>query len=330
IKDYKFKKSASTDFFTQMAEPVTKKLEKQTEKTEEQTRLLEAIPEQLKALPKSIVEHTPMITPMVTESGPAMVYLDRDINYDAIPDFPKVSVLYSSGDSENLNEQHEKAGTQMKKLAPQVARAKTGAIKKLKGRPITPEFIKEMEDAVGALGQYRKNIEAIIAAQPMLGKGQYHRNPYKIGNNGRYGNLQIDVPNLTKNKRLIVHKGGSIVMNEKVDSDLIDLLTKRIKTKKKYSNLSQDVFKRLTDLSGLPSRKRSKKFKNIIKGGCIPTFYNDSDDLIDFLELILGSIDAGNNSINMKNKGIAIIDELLKLGAINKDVHEILYKQNFI
>ena len=32
----------------------------------------------------------------------------------------------------------------------------------------------------------------------------------------------------------------------------------------------------------------------------------------------------------MKNKGLAIIDELLKLGTITKDEHEILYNQNLI
>ena len=48
--------------------------------------------------------------------------------------------------------------------------------------------------------------------------------------------------------------------------------------KKKYSNLSKVVFKILTDLSGLENKNKSKKFKNIIKDGCIPTFYNDPKD----------------------------------------------------
>ena len=66
-----------------------------------------------------------------------------------------------------------------------------------------------------------------------------------------------------------------------------------------------------------------------MKGRCIPTFYNSLDDLIDFLEMIIGSSEAGNDNNNMKNKGVAIIDELLKLDAISKDEHEILYNQNF-
>ena len=70
--------------------------------------------------------------------------------------------------------------------------------------------------------------------------------------------------------------------------------------------------------------KISKKFKNIIKGGCIPTFFNDPEDLLSLLELIIGSIDAGNDNSKMKNRGMAILDELFILRAISKD-HEKLY-----
>ena len=54
-----------------------------------------------------------------------------------------------------------------------------------------------------------------------------------MGKYGKYGNLQIDVPQLVENKRLVVTGDGFIMMDENVDSDLIDLLTKRMKTKKK-------------------------------------------------------------------------------------------------
>ena len=116
-----------------------------------------------------------------------------------------------------------------------------------------------------------------------------------------------------------------MLLDEKVDSDFIDLISKRYDTKKKYSKLSKVVFKTLTDLSGLENKKRSKKFKNIIKGGCIPTFYNDPEDLLSLLELIIGSIDARNDNSKMKNRAMAIFDELLKLGASSKDQHEKLY-----
>ena len=63
----------------------------------------------------------------------------------------------------------------------------------------------------------------------------------------------------------------------------------------------------------------------MIKGGCIQTFYNDPEDLLSLLELINGSTDAGNDNSKIKNRGMAILDELLKLGAISKDQYEKLY-----
>ena len=59
-----------------------------------------------------------------------------------------------------------------------------------------------------------------------------------------------------------------VLLDEKVVSDFIDLISNRYDKKNKYSNLSKVVFQTLTDLSGLENKKRSKKFKNI-------NLYND-------------------------------------------------------
>ena len=50
-----------------------------------------------------------------------------------------------------------------------------------------------------------------------------------------------------------------------------------------------------------------------------------NNDQISLLELIIGSTDAGNDNSKMKNRGMTILDELLKLGAISKGQHEKLY-----
>ena len=55
------------------------------------------------------------------------------------------------------------------------------------------------------------------------------------------------------------------------------------------------------------------------------TVYNDPGDLLSLLKLIIGPIDAGNDNSKMKNRGMAILDELLKVGAISKDQLEKLY-----
>ena len=196
------------------------------------------------------------------------------------------------------------------------------------GEPITKEE-KYVFNRRHALGSYITNIKALEASQAMIGrKGtgfQTSKHPYKMTKDGKYGKLTIDIPQLVEKHRLLAKGAGLVLLDEKVDSDFIDLISKRYDTKKKYSNLSKVVFKILTDLSGLENRKRSKKFKNIIKGGCIPTFYNDPEDLLSPLELIIDSIDAGNDNSKIKNRGMAILDELLKLGAISKDQHEKLY-----
>ena len=142
---------------------------------------------------------------------------------------------------------------------------------------------------------------------------------------GKYGKIIIDVPQLVEKHRLLTKEAGVMLLDEKIDSDSIDLISKRYDAKNKYSDLLKVVFKTLTDLSGLENKKRSKKFKNIIKGGCIPTIYNDSEVLLGLMKLIIGSIDAGNDNSKMKNRGMAILDELLKLGAISKDQHEQFY-----
>ena len=153
-----------------------------------------------------------------------------------------------------------------------------------------------------------KNIEAyneaerFLTAKPTEGTGfQTSRHPYKMAKDGKYGKLTIDVPKLVEKHRRLAKEAGVVLLDEKVDSDSIDLISKTYDTKKKYSNLSKVVFKTLTDLSGLENKKRCKKFKNSIKGGCIPTFYNDPEDLLSLLEFIIGSIDAGNDNSKMKN-----------------------------
>ena len=64
------------------------------------------------------------------------------------------------------------------------------------------------------------------------------------------------------------------------------------------------------------------------RGGNI-VFFNDVEQLLKKLELIVGEISAGNTSIEMRNTGVAILDMLLKTSKINKAQHEKLYKTYF-
>ena len=58
-------------------------------------------------------------------------------------------------------------------------------------------------------------------------------------------------------------------------------------------------------------------------------FYNDAKELIDKLTLIIGEMEAGNASIEMRNMGVSILDTLLKSKAMNKGQCQKLVKKYF-
>lgn len=58
-------------------------------------------------------------------------------------------------------------------------------------------------------------------------------------------------------------------------------------------------------------------------------YYNNPDALIKKLEIICGSINAGNTSSKIRNHAILILDELLKLKRISKKIYEGIFN-NYI
>ena len=78
---------------------------------------------------------------------------------------------------------------------------------------------------------------------------------------------------------------------------------------------------RLTTFQGSGLRKK--------RGGQIQ-FFNNPTEMIKKLELIIGSIVAGNNNKDMKNTGIAILDILFKNNILNKPQYNKIMKNYFI
>ena len=74
--------------------------------------------------------------------------------------------------------------------------------------------------------------------------------------------------------------------------------------------------------SGLKKRKKGKK------GGRI-MFFNDPIEMMKKLDLIIGSILTGNNSVDLRNTGVGILDILLKKSFINRPQYNKLYKNYF-
>ena len=157
----------------------------------------------------------------------------------------------------------------------------------------------------------------VKAAPQFMGTGilsQRKRNAYKIGRGGSYGNLRIDLPQLMGQLNLVAHKNGSMVYDKIVDFDTIDLLTKRFNSRKNYSNLSKKVFEYLNSLSEIPIPKTSKKYQKIGSG---VKFFSDSNDLLTRMESLVGEMNAGNNSTDVRDEFVEIIHVLHKLGLID-------------
>ena len=162
---------------------------------------------------------------------------------------------------------------------------------------------------------YLKRLELIkMSPKYMEGTGytQQKRNAYKISSGGKYGNLMIDIPKLMGQLHLVAKKDGEKVLDKKVDFDTLDLLTKRFNSKKKYSDLSKMVFNQLNQLSEIPIHRTSKKFSKLGSG---VVYYNDVNDLIDRMELLGGSILAGNDGAKSEMSEIA--HKLFQLGIID-------------
>ena len=139
-----------------------------------------------------------------------------------------------------------------------VPRAKIIEQKSNAGEPITKE--KEcVFNRRHAFGPYITNIKALEASKAVTGDGTgfpRSRHPYKLTKDGKYGKLTIDVPQLVDQNRLLAKEAGLVLLDENVDSEFIDLISKRYDTEKKYSNLSKVALKTLTDLSGLEKKEK--------------------------------------------------------------------------
>ena len=85
------------------------------------------------------------------------------------------------------------------------------------------------------------------------------------------------------------------------------------------------LFHQLNKLSEIPIHKTSTKFSKI---GSSVVYYNNINDLLDRLELLGGSILAGNNGVQSEFSQIA--HTLNKLGAINNEQLSELLKEYVI
>ena len=177
------------------------------------------------------------------------------------------------------------------------------------------------------LKNYKKVVNAARLAAIKSGKGlkrynQPKRNAYKISQKGQYGGLVIDLPKLHGHLKVVAHKNGQKVYDKQADFDTLDLLTKRFNSRKNYSELARTVFNDLNRLSQIPIHRTSKKYSKLGSG---VVYYNNPQDLLSRLELLGGSISAGNNSNAVREEFVNIVHRLNKLNVIdNKQMNDLM------
>ena len=79
---------------------------------------------------------------------------------------------------------------------------------------------------------------------------------------------------------------------------------------------------RWKNIKGSGLKKKTKR------GGQIQ-FFNNPNEMMKKLELIIGSMSAGNNSLELRNTGVALLDILLRNAFLNKSQHSKIFKNYF-
>ena len=95
-----------------------------------------------------------------------------------------------------------------------------------------------------------------------------------------------------------------------------------------------DTRKVLTDYIDYNNQKlkniKGSGLKKKIKRGGQFQFFNNPKEMLKKLELIIGSKVAGNNSIELRNTGVALLDILLRNSILNRSQYNKIYKNYFM
>ena len=167
-----------------------------------------------------------------------------------------------------------------------------------------------------ALVAYRERLHLLADGSNLTKKtGTGIGAPLKLLGN-QFGNLVVD-PVTLQAGRLRAFDGSNLMLEAPADSSLYDLLTKPFVKSNKYTPDAVETFKKLVELAGLPVHGRKSKKHQLIRGGAVQ-YYNNPDQLVERLQLLVASKAAGNSGLDGELS--AILDKLMRTGAISKEL----------
>ena len=121
--------------------------------------------------------------------------------------------------------------------------------------------------------------------------------------------------------------GYSTDVTKKLNKGLISEAEAQYKRK-----VIQDTRKVLTDYMKY-NNQQLKKIKGTglkkKRGGAQVMFFNNPTEMMQKLELVIGSMAAGNNSIELRNTGVALLDILLRNSLLNRSQYNKIYRNYF-
>ena len=333
-----------SDHFKTLREPI---IEQQKKTDEKQDKVIEQLQKNQKAITsgledlamlQQLPETSTQTSKLPVDYKPAMMEkspklqsnLDGGFSSDEMQTLMAYNLYAPSDVFKAVKDQKldwDNYSKQITQLLKQIGREEGGLSKGPKAKEKNVEKIEQLTNEIKTIQKYQKRISLIPEGLKTVGSGgrykQPKRNAYKI-QDGVYGGLVIDLPKLFNEMKLNVFRGGKLLYQSAADRSLINLLTKRFNPKTKYSMNAVRIFNDLNTLANMPKHRSSGKSRMV---GSSVTYYNNANELADRMKILIGSIAAGNNSPVIRNDLSQINDELLRINAIDRSLHEKFYQK---
>lgn len=127
--------------------------------------------------------------------------------------------------------------------------------------------------------------------------------------------------------RIVARRGGMVLIDQPFDDDFRKLMNNKYSPRYAYSGASIKLFRRVVPLLGINIKKYTPKWHLVNSPGSVATpaaraatlIENDPNTMASRLAVIIGDIQAGNNSRILKSEAADLIDLLLRYKHIDKD-----------